>query len=185
MFLTKPSKGRLLIAEPSILNDSSFNRTVILLSEHNDEGSIGFIINKPTSYVLNDIIPEINSDLIIYDGGPVSKDNLYFVHNVPNLIPDSIEIANDIYWGGSFDMVTQLLNSGQLHEDNIRFFLGYSGWGKNQLLDEVKTTSWIVIHNTFKNIFNISHHSIWKNELEKIGGEYLIWANAPENPNLN
>ncbi len=185
MFLTKPTKGRLLIAEPSILNDSSFNRTVVLLSEHNNEGTIGFIINKPTEYVLNDIIPEINSDLTIYNGGPVSEDNLYFVHTVPDLIPDSIEIANGIYWGGDFDSVTTLLNTNELHSDNIRFFLGYSGWGKNQLLDEVKTTSWIVIDNQYENIFAIAHQSFWKDELKKIGGEYLIWLNAPKNPSLN
>jgi len=185
MYTVKPSKGRLLIAEPSILNDSSFNRAVILLSEHNDEGSIGFIMNRATSHVLNDIIPEIDSDLAIYDGGPVSKDNLYFIHNAPELIPNSSKIADEIYWGGDFETVTQLLKSNKLHKGNIRFFLGYSGWDKNQLLDEVKTTSWIVINNTFKNIFDILDQSIWKNELKKIGGEYLIWANAPKDPSLN
>jgi len=185
MFTTKPSKGRLLVAEPSILNDNSFNRSVILLSEHNNEGSIGFIINKPSKYTLNDLIPEINSDLIIYNGGPVSKENLYFIHKVPDLIPDSIEIKNGIFWGGDFEKIQELLEDKILKKDDIRFFLGYSGWSKDQLQDELETTSWIVIENNYHNIFDISHKSFWKDQLMKFGGEYRIWANAPENLSLN
>ena len=185
MFKTKPSKGKLLVAEPSILNDKSFNRSVILLSEHNDEGSVGFIINKPSSYVLSDLIPEIDSDLVIYNGGPVSKENLYFIHRVPELIPDSLEIANGIYWGGDFNTVQELLQDNTLTKDEIRFFLGYSGWSKDQLIDELKTTSWIVIENDYQNIFDVSDSSFWKEQLLKFGGEYQLWANAPENPYLN
>ncbi len=185
MFTTKLSKGRLLVAEPSILNDTSFNRSVILLSEHNDEGSIGFIINKPSKYTLNDLIPEIESDLIIYHGGPVSNHPLYFVHKAPDLIPDSIKIANGIFWGGDFEKIQELLQDGILKKGDIRFFLGYSGWSKDQLQDELETTSWIVIENNYQNIFAISHQSFWKDQLMKFGGEYKIWANAPEDPNLN
>jgi len=185
MYTTKPSKGRLLVAEPSILNDTSFNRSVILLSEHNNEGSIGFIINKPSKYTLNDLIPEIESDLIIYNGGPVSTENLYFIHKVPDLIPDSIEITNGIFWGGDFEKIQELLENQILKEDDIRFFLGYSGWSKDQLQDELETTSWIVIENNYQNIFDISHQSFWKDQLMKFGGEYRIWANAPENLSLN
>jgi len=185
MFTTKPSKGRLLVAEPSILSDSSFNRSVILLSEHNEEGAIGFIMNKPSKYTLKDLIPEIESDLIIYTGGPVSSENLYFVHRVPDLIPDSIEITNGIFWGGDFEKVQELLQNNDLKKNDIRFFLGYSGWSKDQLQEELDTTSWVVIENKFQNIFNIAHQSLWKDQLMKFGGEYQIWANSPENPSLN
>lgn len=185
MTTAKPSKGKLLIAEPSILNDRSFNRSVILLSEHNDEGSIGFIINKPLSYTLNDLIPEIESDLVIYNGGPVSQENLYFIHRVPELIPDSLEIGNGIYWGGNFEAVQNLLQDNILTKDDIRFFLGYSGWSKDQLMDELKTTSWLVVESKNQNIFDITDSSFWKEQLLKFGGEYRLWANAPENPALN
>ncbi len=90
MISLKPTKGKLLIAEPSILSDSSFNRSVVLLTEHNENGSVGFIFNKPAPYKIKDLIPEIDSSLKIYFGGPVSEDNLYFVHKVPDLIPESI-----------------------------------------------------------------------------------------------
>ncbi len=95
-----PTKGALLIAEPSIIGDASFNRSVVLLAEHNDEGSVGFILNKPLKHRLKDFVPEVNSNLRVYNGGPVEQDNLYFIHRVPELIPDSIEISNGIYWGG-------------------------------------------------------------------------------------
>jgi len=182
---TEIKKGKLLIAEPSILNDRSFNRTVILLSEHNDEGSIGFIMNKPSNYILSDLLPEIASDLTIYKGGPVSNENLYFVHRVPQLIPDSLEIADGIFWGGDFEVVQELLLNNNLKNDDIRFFLGYSGWSKDQLQDELETTSWMVIENQYQNIFEISDTSFWKDQLMRLGGEYRIWANAPENPSLN
>ena len=103
MISLKPTKGKLLVAEPSILSDSSFNRSVVLLTEHNDSGSVGFIFNKPSPYLISDLIPDIESSLKVYFGGPVSEDNLYFVHKVPELIPDSIEIADGIFWGGDFE----------------------------------------------------------------------------------
>ena len=90
-------KGQLLIAEPSLIGDTSFNRSVILLADHNDEGSVGFIINKPLRYSIRDLVPEIDATFKIYNGGPVEQDNLYFIHNVPHLIPESIEISNGIF----------------------------------------------------------------------------------------
>lgn len=181
----KLTKGNLLIAEPSILCDGSFNRSVILLTEHDKNGSVGFIFNKPSPYTINDIIPEINSSLKIFFGGPVSEDNLYFVHKVPHLIPNSIEIANGIYWGGDFETVQALLNDEVLSKDDIRFFLGYSGWSEQQLEDELSITSWLVIENKFKNLFKIRPNNFWKNELIKYSVGYAIWANAPKSPSLN
>ena len=82
MISVLPKKGHLLIAEPSILGDLSFNRSVVLLAEHNEEGSVGFILNKPLSYTINDLIPEIDAKFTIYNGGPVEQDNLYFIHSI-------------------------------------------------------------------------------------------------------
>ena len=86
-------KGKLLIAEPSIIGDVSFNRSIILLTEHNNEGSIGFILNKPLDFELGDLIPDVKSNFPIYNGGPVQQDNLYFIHKVAELVPESIEIS--------------------------------------------------------------------------------------------
>ena len=181
----KPHKGSLLIADPAILNDNSFNRSIILLTEHTEKNSVGFILNKPLNYSINDLIPEIDCDFKVFQGGPVEQDNLYFVHKVPDLIPDSIEVKNGIYWGGNFESLKILLTNNLLQKNDIRFFLGYSGWSTNQLDDELVTNSWFVSENDFPNIFDVDSKIIWKNKLLQKGGEYKLWANAPSNINLN
>lgn len=181
----KPKKGNLLVAAPSILNDSSFNKTVILLTEHNSNNSVGFIFNKPLAYSLKDLIPEIDCSFVIYNGGPVEQDNLYFIHTIPHLIPESIEVSNGVYWGGNFIALKELLNNETILETDIRFFLGYSGWEKNQLNAEITENTWFVTENDFQNIFNQEAKQLWKNKLLQKGGNYKLWANAPDDYNLN
>ena len=185
MAMTPLKKGRLLIAKPSILNDNSFNRSIILLTEHTASNSIGFILNKPLNFNVGDLIPEINCSFTVYQGGPVEQDNLYFIHQAPHLIPDSIEVDNGIYWGGNFESLKELLNHQTLKSSDIRFFLGYSGWGTNQLAEELKTDSWFVSKNDYQNILTIDNTTIWKNILLQKGGKYKIWANAPGDIHLN
>lgn len=186
MVLLNPKKGNLLIAEPSIIGDMSFNRSIVLLADHSQEGSIGFILNKPLDFTLGDIIPNINSDFKIYNGGPVEQDNLYFIHKVPDLIPNSIEISLGIYWGGDFDYVAQLISEGKLTEEDIKFFLGYSGWSADQLLSELKSNSWVITENIYKkSIIEKDNETFWKEKMLELGGEYSIWSNAPENPSFN
>ena len=183
--MLNPKKGRLLVAEPSILSDDSFNRAIVLLTEHTENNSVGFILNKPLSYSINDLLPEINCFFNIYQGGPVEQDNLYFIHRIPQLLADSIEVANGVFWGGNFKQLKQLLNEGLLQETDIRFFLGYAGWDKNQLNTELQENSWFVAKNDFENIFSKDEETLWKNKLLQKGGAYKLWANAPNNINLN
>ncbi|CAM1352938.1 YqgE/AlgH family protein [Tenacibaculum insulae] len=185
MVALKPEKGRLLIAEPTILNDKSFKRTIVLLTEHTLNSSVGFILNRPLNYVLNDLVPEIDCDFTIYQGGPVEQDNLYFIHKVPQLIPNSVEVANGIYWGGNFDLLKELLIKNKLKATDIRFFLGYSGWGSNQLENELNTDSWFISENDYKNILTTNNESLWKEKLLQRGGKYKIWANAPSDIQMN
>ena len=78
----KINKGNLLIAEPSSVYDQPFNRSIVLLTEYNEEGTVGFIINKPLDYSINDLIPSVNAEFSVFYGGPVSPENLYFIHNL-------------------------------------------------------------------------------------------------------
>ena len=181
----KLNKGKLLIAEPAILNDSSFNRTIVLLTEHTPNNSVGFILNRPLSFTVNDLLPDINSHFPVYQGGPVEQDNLYFVHNIPQLLPESIEISNGVFWGGNFKSLKDLLNKEVLSTSDIRFFLGYSGWEKEQLNEEMNQNSWFVSENDFETIFSINNENLWKNKLLQKGGDYKLWANAPSDFNLN
>jgi putative transcriptional regulator len=186
MISEKLKKGNLLIAEPSIIGDLSFNRSVILLADHNNEGSVGFIINKPLKYTINDLVPDVEANFKIYNGGPVEQDNLYFIHNVPELITDSVEISSGIFWGGNFELTRNLINDGSIKKDNIRFFLGYTGWDALQLENEMLANSWILTENLYENkIIGKSTTDFWKEKILELGGDYIIWSNAPENPLLN
>lgn len=179
-------KGQLLIAEPSILGDISFNRSVILLADHNDEGSIGFILNKPLDFTIKDLLPEVEGAFKVYNGGPVEQDNLYFIHSIPELVPNSIEISHGIFWGGDFNKVMELINNDKLDDGDIRFFLGYTGWSSNQLADELDANTWIVSKNIYeKGIIEKDQASFWKEKMLELGGEYSIWSNAPEDPSYN
>lgn len=182
----KPNKGLLLVAEPSIITDVSFNRSVVLLAEYNNEGSVGFILNKPSSYQLRDLIPEVNSRLPVHIGGPVEQDNLYFIHCIPDLIPDSVEISKGIFWGGDFETILELLKENKLKKPQIQFFLGYSGWESRQLEEELEINSWVVVKNNYDDkIIGKTDINFWKEKMIEFGGEYLLWSNAPENPNNN
>ena len=186
MISDKLKKGHLLIAEPSNLGDTSFNRSVVLLADHTASGSVGFIINKPLKYTIHDLVPEIEANFKIYNGGPVEQDNLYFIHNIPDLIPDSLEISNGIYWGGDFNSTRDLINQGKIHKNNIRFFLGYSGWEADQLAKEMSTNAWIISPNSYANkIIGKSTTDLWREKILEQGGDYLFWSNAPENPSFN
>ncbi|MCM4166562.1 hypothetical protein KCTC52924_03501 [Arenibacter antarcticus] len=186
MVAEKPKKGKLLIAEPTLSGDVSFHRSIVLLAEHNEEGSVGFILNKPLSYNINDLVTEIDLPFQVYNGGPVEQDNLYFIHKVPELIVNSIEISDGIYWGGDFNSIIALINNKIISEDDIRFFLGYSGWSSLQLEEELNSKSWIVLKNAYQSsIIQKSANAFWKEKMVELGGNYLIWCNSPENPNLN
>jgi len=186
MIAFKPGKGMLLVAEPSIIGDVSFNRAVVLLAEHSETGSIGFILNKALDFTLKDLVPELNKGFKIYNGGPVEQDNLYFIHKIPDLIPESIEISNGIYWGGNFEAVKELILKGLITDKQIRFFLGYSGWDAEQLQEELISNSWIVTpQKDAKDIIERPYHSFWKDKMVELGGNYMLWANAPENPSYN
>lgn len=177
------TKGNLLIAQPALF-DYTFNRTVVLLADHNESGSIGFILNKPTNQVLNSYVSELESDFPVYEGGPVNTDNLYYVHKRPDLISESEHISENLYWSGNYDDIRQSINHGLICHNEIRFYLGYSGWGENQLQTEVDDNAWIIV-NEMVDVFGEWRNNLWKQQMRKLGGEHLIWLNTPADPNMN
>ena len=159
----------------------SFNRSVILIADHNKD-IYGFILNKPLKFSLKQLVSGIHN-FKVFNGGPVEQDNLYFIHKRPDIIPDSIEIFG-IYWGGN--TVIKLINNEVLDENDIKFFLGYTGWSEEQLKHEVEDHSWVVSENTFKNkVISDNLDNYWRTKMIELGDQYSIWSNAPENPSYN
>ena len=145
--LLPPRKGRLLVSKP-FLDDPYFKRTVILLCDHNEEGSFGFVLNKYVDLDLSDIklnIPGVGDKLAI--GGPVENKNVYYLHQYGNEMPDSIHVIDDLYMGGSFEDLKVLMASPEFNPNKVRFFIGYSGWTVDQLLEELKPGQHNGLHN--------------------------------------
>lgn len=179
-----PSRGKLLISEP-FLSDPCFKRTVILLSEHNEEGTTGFILNKPTDLSLNDGVQDFPEfDVPLYFGGPVHTDILHYIHKVPN-IEGCKEIIPGLYWGGNIEQLKVLMDTGQIKPGEIRFYAGYSGWMPNQLNSEIREKSWIISPVNVSVALNYNPASMWSEVLKSMGKEFAIIAGFPEDPGLN
>jgi putative transcriptional regulator len=182
----KPKSGSLLIAEP-FLKDPNFSRTVIFLCEHLPEGSFGLVVNKALTININSVIDNIKSNNFkLYYGGPVQLDTVHFLHKKPTLIPGSSKVADGIYWGGDFDKVISLINDNLLGKDDIRFYLGYSGWEKDQLMEEIEiTNTWLSVDAKQKLVFTNNIAELWKDAISELGEEYSMLKNYPLDPQLN
>lgn len=181
-----PASGSILISDP-FLPDVHFNRTVILLLEHEENGSFGLVLNHKLESSLSEVLENLpaGSALPLFKGGPVQLDTLHYIHSAPSIVPGAKEVIPGVLWGGDFDVVKMQVNLGMIHPGNFRFFLGYSGWAGGQLQDEIEEGSWIISHLTPQDIFDQDSQHLWKKCMLHLGGEYALLANAPGNPHWN
>lgn len=181
----KPSKGRILISEPFLM-DYFFRRSVVLLAEHNEEGSFGVIVNKPIKASFNEVVKNFPAfDTQVYLGGPVQGDSIFFFHTLGNKIPGSFQILDGIYWGGEIEAVSELITMGQLRQEDIRFFIGYSGWAPDQLNEELNRNSWVVSDVNADELLLVQPKTLWETSLNRLGGDYSYWTNFPDDPTDN
>jgi putative transcriptional regulator len=180
-----PEKGKILISEP-FLPDTFFNRSIVYLTDHTPQGSVGFILNKKLDLKISSAIEGFdNWDEILSMGGPVAPDTLHYLHNLGNLIPNSIPIEGDVYWGGDIEAVRELIKSKKIDKSQIRFFLGYSGWSAGQLERELKENSWVIAKVDSKIVLNSRGDDIWKKVLRSFKNKYRMWADFPDSPEMN
>ena len=136
----KPQAGSILISAP-FLRDYHFARSVVLLVEHNDEGSMGIVLNKKFNYQINldELVPELEfmPKIPVYKGGPVSRDILFYLHTLHEL-EGAVSLGNGLYLNGNFDQLKQYILDGNPVEGVIRFFTGYAGWDAGQLEKEIE-----------------------------------------------
>jgi len=181
----KPAKGKLLISEP-FLNDFYFKKSVVVRAKHNEEGSFGFIINKPLEIKAYDILKDfVDFEPKIFLGGPVKTDTIYALHNLGDIIPESKPIIKGLYWGGNVEVIFDLIARKKISSHDICFYIGYSGWSANQLDNELKENSWIVMNSSMEQIHSNKPETLWSEILRNLGKDYAIWANPPHNPSLN
>jgi len=181
----KPHRGCVLISDP-FSQDLFFKRSVVFLAEYNNNGSVGFILNKSTEVLVKDVLDNFDDvNLTVSIGGPVNTNTVHFIHTLGNEIPNSVNVIDNIFWGGDFDIIKSLLEKGIVNNENIRFFIGYSGWKSQQLEKEIADNLWVVSNLNANDIINMRDSEIWKYSLEKFGDTYKSWINIPENPYLN
>lgn len=181
----EPKAGRLLLSYP-MMDDPYFKRSVVLLCAHNEEGSFGFVLNKYLDIQLSELVKDLPDTLYkVGLGGPVQTSNLYFLHTMGEDITGSIRITDNIYMGGHFESLRLQLLAGNLSANQVRFFVGYSGWSENQLDEELSDNSWIISDAPSDILMSTSTDKLWKETLTSMGKEYEFLSNLPEDPSLN
>jgi len=178
---TMSYRGKLLTADPSVLGDPYFHRSVVLIVDQTKEGYVGFILNKPLAYTLDDVMDSVGINAPLYFGGPIENENLFFIHNLGAQIKGSVAINQNLFWGGDFEKLIQKISQHDNASFFVRFFLGYAGWETDQLQAELDNGSWMVGKAT-EDVITETPEALWRNQLVRQGGNYLLWANTPENP---
>lgn len=180
-----PEKGKILISEP-FLPDTFFNRSIVYLTDHTPQGSVGFILNKKLDLQVSAAIEgfeDWKENLCM--GGPVAPDTLHYLHNLGDLVPDSVLIEGNISWGGNIDAIRELIRKRKIDQSQIRFFLGYSGWSAGQLERELNENSWVIAKVSSNIVLNNQNDDIWKKVLRSFKNKYRMWADFPDSPEMN
>ena len=185
-----PEAGRILISEP-FLKDFYFKRSIVLLAEHNNDGTFGLVLNRTTNLRLSEVLSSVEYiipeefDNNIYIGGPVKTDSLFYIHNRNDIIGNSLKIMEGIYWGGDINDLVRLMKEKAINPDEIRFYAGYSGWEPNQLERELKEHSWVVAKTNANFLLKNPPDILWQKSVLNLGDDYKDWINYPIDPQMN
>lgn len=177
--------GSILIAEPFMM-ENPFKRSVIVVCEHREDGTVGFILNKSIDMSIDTLVADFPEfDAQVYYGGPVDTNTIHYIHNLGDMLDNSNEVSRGVYWGGDFEKLKFLISSGLVKKDNIKFFIGYSGWSGGQLQDELNEGTWIVDEMYANYAFKDEESSLWSTVLNNKGDKYTVIAQMPESPSQN
>jgi putative transcriptional regulator len=177
--------GALLISPP-MQQDPNFRRTVVLICEHGEKGSFGLTLNR----IVDDIaLDDLLEGPFAYDGpvglgGPVQRDTLHFVHRMDDEA-GGIDLGDGVRWGGDFDVIRERAQYGEATAQDLRFFLGYAGWGPGQIAAEIEQDGWILAESDAAAVFPDDPEALWRTTLRRMGGEYAMLANFPDDPRMN
>lgn len=182
----KLTTGNILIAEPFMV-DPNFKRSVVLICDHTKkEGTVGFVLNKNLGLQVNELILEFPKfDAEVFYGGPVQTDSIHYIHNVGDILDNSTKVVDGVWWGGDFEKLKFLIASNLIEPDNIRFFVGYSGWSPGQLDNEMELGSWVVADMFANYLFKSEPDSLWQQVMKNKGDRYEVIADMPDGVNWN
>lgn len=177
--------GDLLVAEP-FLDDKWFGRSVVsVISYDKDAGATGLVLNRPSALTLDDVLDGVGSNgsrVRVYNGGPLGRDRLFFVHNLgPELFPGALEYVPGLWIGGDFDKAVDYINDGYPAEGFMRFFAGYSSWQGHQLDDELDGETWAVMPAgvTMPQLLCGDGDAYWQRAVKTLGKRYRSWQLIP------
>ena len=175
-----PTGGFLLVASPD-LKDPNFERTVVLMLNHDDEGAFGLVLNRPLEHRLVDVIEDVDprwADVQLHQGGPVQTNVLQFVCRD---VGKGQTVVEDVSVGAGLE---DLLES-EPAAGGVRAFAGYAGWGGGQLEQETSEGSWIVRPAEARHVFGIPPERLWVTVLRELGGNYAWMSLSGGDPSEN
>ncbi|MBM7418933.1 MULTISPECIES: YqgE/AlgH family protein [Chryseobacterium] len=177
-------KGKILISTPDISGDI-FSRSVVLIIDHSESGAFGLILNKKNSKMSNRFKNFFDFEIEVYDGGPVENDKVFFIIKGKKVTENFTEINDEYYLTEDIELIINAVLQNEISIQDVKIFSGYSGWSPSQLENEVLQKVWTVV-----DVYNLDYtlpndHTLWKSIMQNLGGEYLLWANAPEDISLN
>jgi putative transcriptional regulator len=176
-------RGKLLIASPALL-DPNFARTVVFITEHNDDGAMGIVLNRPSESSVESVVPplaEIAGGEPIYVGGPVQAEALVLLADFSNADAAAWIVVADVGLASAdvdLDELADAVRRG-------RVYAGYSGWGEGQLEAEIEIDSWIVEAPLPAELFPEDPATLWSDVLARKGGQYALIARMPADPSQN
>lgn len=179
-------KGTLLIATPDI-ESGLFFRAVILVCEHNANGSFGLVINKNLELELPEEIMNVqslaNPFVGIRAGGPVQTNQMMLLHTSKNDSTQALEVCENVFLGGDLQFLQESLSDP--HGPSIYLCFGYAGWGAGQLEREFLDGGWFIHPGSEKFIFHTPHEKLWPQILREMGGKYASMSMIPEDLSVN
>lgn len=177
-------KGQLLLASPALF-DPSFRRTVVLVTEHTEEGAAGLVLNRPSETAVADAVPDllplVSEEERVYVGGPVQESAVLVLAEFEDPKEAALLVVDDVGFlpgDGDFDLLAGATR-------RVRVFAGYAGWGPGQLEAELEESSWIVGSSPAPELFPELEDDLWARVLRDKGGVYRVVALMPEDPSVN
>jgi putative transcriptional regulator len=174
----------LLVAAPHLV-DPNFRSSVVLLCDHTAKGAFGFVLNRPAGRTLEEVLP-LPSQFPgrkdpVFVGGPVGLDSMTILHHEGDLSGVK-QILPGVFLGGSIDDLARIVHLRKTPAKELRFLVGYSGWGEGQLLNEIKENTWVLRPGRPEWVFDPDPETLWQRVLRSVGS---LLTNFPEDPSQN